>query len=312
MIRIQTNRANQLFEIAAKNLSTAFDETGTLPVFSYWCKFFGENPDEQEGSIRLVDAKIYNNLESKSRVNQLLQEKNITHVFPATYHSIQDALKHRGNVDIWFIKPSHLSGGRGIEVVSNEKLSYFDLPPFNIVQEGIENIALIGGRKFVVRVYGFLWNKNLYIFDDGFVLIHGPQYVYKSTDYSIQVDHQGYHDAESKVEMRLLSSLDSGNRIMEKASAAMEKIAPIMEETLAATSPRHYLILGIDVLVLDDGNLKFIEINAIPNFVHSPSINRELNVPLFEHVMRMVYGLGTERFRRLETFASGPALPLFG
>ena len=312
MIRVQTNRANQLFEIAAKNLSPAFDGAQNLPVFSYWCKFFGENPDEQEGSIRLVDAKIYNNLESKSRVNELLQEKNISGVFPATYHSIQDALKHKGRVNIWFIKPSHLSGGRGIQVVSNEKLSDFDLPPFNIVQEGIENIALIGGRKFVVRVYGFLWNRNLYIFDDGFVLIHGPQYVYKSTDYSVQVDHRGFQDADSKVDMQLLSTLDPGNHIRGKASAAMEKIAPIMAQTLSATSPRQYLILGIDVLVLDDGNVKFIEINAIPNFVHSPSINRELNVPLFEHVMRMVYGLDTGRFRKLETSAPGPGQNLFG
>ncbi len=308
MIRIQTNRASQLFEIAAKNLSLVLDGNQQLPVFSYWCKFFGENPDEQEESIRLVDAKIYNHLESKSRVNQLLQEKNIPNVFPATYHCIEDALNHKGRVDIWFIKPSHLSGGRGIEVMSHEKLSTFDLPPYHIVQEGIENIALIGGRKFVVRVYGFLWNKNLYIFDDGFVLVHGPQYVYKSTDYGIQVDHQGYQDAENLVEMRLLSSFDPGNRIMEKASAAMEKIAPILEETLSATSQRQYLILGIDVLVLDDGNLKFIEINAIPNFVHSPSINRELNVPLFEHVMRMVYGLDTNRFQKLDT----PDHPLFG
>jgi hypothetical protein len=299
MIKVKVNRAGKLFRKAAENLSKELENSDDLPVFSYWCKFYGENPDEQEGDIRLIDAAVYNLLESKSMLNNLLVKYNIQGIFPATYNSTASAMQHEEKVDIWFVKPSHLSGGRGIQVISNDRLGAFDLPKFNIIQEGIENIALIDGRKFTIRVYTLLWNNKLYMFDDGFALLHGPRYRRGSTDYKVQVDHRGYQNNTGGIEMRRLSSLSDSSDILEKAAASMRRLIPALEDVLAATSPLRYLILGTDALLLDDGGLKFIEINAIPNFLHSPNIDEEVNIPLFEHVMRIIYGIGSNRFSSL-------------
>jgi hypothetical protein len=43
----------------------------------------------------------------------------------------------------------------------------------------------------------------------------------------------------------------------------------------------------------------FIEINAIPNFVHSRRVNERLNIPMLEHVMRVATGCYSHRFQRI-------------
>lgn len=300
MIRLQVNRAKKLFSQAAVSLKGDVSNRTDLPVFSYWCKFFGENPDNDESSIKLIEPKIYNNLESKSTLNGLVTKNNISGVFPATYNSVREAIAHQGAVDIWFIKPSHLSGGRGIQVVSNEQLPGFKLPQYNIIQEGIENIALIKGRKFTSRIYVLIWNKTLFLFDEGFILIHGPLYIPGSIDYAVQVDHKGFQeDVEGGVDMKPLSQLTIFGDLLKKGTAALHQLSPVFKESLKASSQLRYILLGIDFLVLKNDGIRFIEINAIPNFVHSSAINDQVNIPLFTHMMRLVYGLGTTRFHVL-------------
>ena len=270
------------------------------PVFSYWCKFFGENPDEDPGSIRLMKRAVYNRLESKAALNRLVRQHGVQDLFPATYARIEDALAHRGEAGLWFVKPAHLSGGRGIEVVAGTDLPGFELPPHHIIQEGIEDIALIQGKKFTCRTYVLIWNSAVYQSDEGFALIHAPPYRPGSTDYAVQVVHRGFReDREDGVRMVPLSALDVGRHILHRSARAVSRLRPVFGQALSASSELKYIILGIDLLLLNTGDIRLIEINAIPNFIHSPTINSRVNVPLFAHVMRMVYGLGSSRFLAL-------------
>ncbi|MEL6554549.1 MAG: hypothetical protein AAFQ63_13925 [Cyanobacteria bacterium J06621_11] len=315
MIEVQVNRASALFRQAADSFNqaqsaqSAQSEATELeqPAFSYWCKFYGENPDEREDSIKLIEPEIYNKLESKGSVSKLLKKHGIEDVFPATFMSVKEAIAYvkdtpkdtKNSVNIWFVKPFHLSGGRDIQVVSTAELPSFDLPKFNIIQAGIENIQLIEGKKFTARVYLLIWNKRVYLFDDGFALIHAPTYEAGSTDYSVQVDHRGYQTEKSAVEMKLMSDLPQFDGMMTQAKASLLQMMPVFEGAIAASSEKRYILLGLDFLLLKDDNIKFIEINAIPNFIHSKRTNQLLNVPFFEHTMRVIYGLGSDRFSAL-------------
>lgn len=298
MLKVFANRASAQFAKAEKDINASCTLPSNFKV-SYWSKFFGENPDEQPSDIQLIDPKIYNTLESKSSVAKLLKEKKIDDVFPATYWSVDDAKKHKGEVNIWFVKPSHLSGGRGIEVISHAELEEFELPQFHLLQEGIENLALIDGKKAVGRVYVALWDKGVYLFDEGFVILHGPEYKKGSTDYTVQVDHKGYQDESGGVVLRLASDYEQTKNLVSKSEKPLRKILPILEEALAATEPNRYILLGIDVIPLDDGGLKFIEINAIPNFNHNAHLNTNLNTPFFTEVIKGMIGVGSRRFTQI-------------
>lgn len=304
MLHVFTNRATAQFDKAAKliNSTSTFDSDIR---FSYWCKFYGENPDEQASDIQLIDASVYNALESKINVAKLLKKHNIDNVFPATYTSVEEALAHKEQVDIWFVKPSHLSGGRGIQVISHQQLKDFELPKFNLLQAGVENLGLIDGRKAVGRIYVLLWNGGVYLFDEGFILLHGPKYQKGSTDYTVQVDHKGYEDTDGAVTLSLSCDYPETKDLAKKAKKPLRKMLPVLEETLKATSATRYIMLGIDIIPLDDGSLKFIEINAIPNFNHNVNVNSNLNTPFFTEAIKGMIGQGSDRLTKITDSAFG-------
>jgi hypothetical protein len=68
MLSVQANRARALFEKAAKRYNEGFGNAAADRIFSHWCKFHGNNPDEDPGSIALLEPDIYNRLESKTSV----------------------------------------------------------------------------------------------------------------------------------------------------------------------------------------------------------------------------------------------------
>ncbi len=299
MISVQANRARELFAKAANRYNEGFGKAGTDRVFSHWCKFYGTNPDEAPGSIALLEPDVYNRLESKTTVSKLLQRHAVKNVFPPTYTSKEAALNHPEPVEIWFSKPGHLSGGREIRVISGKALKDYTLPRFHLLQAGVEDLALMGDRKFTARIYVLLWNRQVFLFDDGFVLVHGPAYERGSTDYRVQVDHRGYDRENGPVTMGLCSDRSRTGTLVADAREPLIRMLPILEQTLAATSGLRYLILGIDVLQKANGTPVFIEINAIPNFVHSRRVNERLNIPMFEHVMRVTTGCYSHRFERI-------------
>lgn len=302
MLKIHANRATAQFAAAEKTINSRCELNREVTV-SYWSKFYGENPNEKDSDIQVIDPKVYNRLESKSSVAKLLKEHGITDVFPATYHSVEEALAHKDPVDIWFVKPAHLSGGRGIEVIAHKDLAEFELPKFHLLQAGVENLALINGRKAVGRIYVVLWNKHSYLFDEGFVILHGPEYEKGSTDYTVQVDHKGYQGEGSSVSLKLSSDFSETKDLVEKSHQPLRQILPVLKEALDASSHNRYILLGIDVIPLDDGGLKFIEINAIPNFNHNQHLNSNLNTPFFTEAIKGMIGEESNRFYKITSSA---------
>lgn len=243
-----------------------------------------------------MPPSLYNRLEGKLSVARLCKRHGCDSTFPATFESVQEALEHRPEVSMWFVKPSHLSGGRGIEVLTGEQLAKHDLKPNHMIQEGLSDIALIDQKKFTGRVYALLTADSLQLFDDGFLMIHGVDYDAESTDYRVQVDHRGYDTGKSGVRMLRLLDLESdAKHIWSRCKANLEALVPMLFDVVQSAGEREYLMLGLDYMVLANGEVKWIELNAIPNFVHTSRINRELNVPFFEQAMRWLYGLNAPR-----------------
>jgi len=303
VVDININRASALFKKACDNILRNYGATcGTATPnisFSYWVDFYGKNASAENTDFKLISSKTYNLAESKSWVARRLIEKEIHNLFPVTYFSTAEALEKSNGCQLFFSKPAHLSGGRGIECVTKEQLSEYTLPKPNILQEAVEDIHLIDKKKYTGRIYILIWNKKAYLFDDGFVVIHGVPYSSNSDSYDIHVNHAGYNKEDSAVEMRLLSSLDNFRRRRLELRCAARQLAPILEEQIAASSSEQYIMLGVDFLFLKNKGLKFIEINSIPNFIHSRHINENLNIPFFENAMRLMFGLPHKRLKKI-------------
>ncbi len=301
-IEPRVNRASEVFRTAAAQYNNRFSRPGAERfLLSYWIPAAGRSPepDPDSANLRLLPASTYNQLESKASVHQLARLHGVEDLFPPTFTDVASALAQSGPVRTWFAKPAHLSGGRGITVLSGDDLPGYTLPPHTLLQAGVENLVLIDGRKFTVRIYLLLWNGCAYLFDDGFLVIHAPKYREGSTDYAVQVDHRGYQDASTGVTMHRISDHPKLGNFMQRTAAMMQRLAPVLAPCRDACDERHFLLPGVDLLVCRTGDLRCIEINAIPNFVHSAAINRTLNVPFFEQVMRMVTGCSSARLWKL-------------
>ncbi|MCP8900038.1 tubulin--tyrosine ligase family protein [Gilvimarinus xylanilyticus] len=300
---IQANRASKLFAEAGRRANQNTHVANNNQVFSYWCRFYGDNPDERSDAIKLIEAEVYNQLENKSRVAKSAIEKGVSDLFPPSCFSIAEAQAQSRPGDIWFVKPNHLSGGRDIQVVSHEQLASLEMPQFAFLQKGEQHLHLMNGRKYTGRCYLLVWNGKVFLYRDGFYMVHGKPYDPQSCDYSVQVDHRGYEQAGSEIKMHCLRQGPDYSQVFSHLLKANLKLLPVLEPAIAASSERRYLLLGIDFLRREDGSIVFIEINAIPNFVHTSEINQQLNTPFFEHCMYAVSGVPT---RELVPLSSNP------
>lgn len=181
-----------------------------------------------------------------------------------------------------------LSGGRQMRCVRGRDLPAQQLPPHTLIQAAVDNLELFEGRKFTVRVYGLIWDGGLYLYGDGFVLVHGVPYDATSTDYAVQIDHRGYENPDSAVQMLPLSRYGQQGRYAARVRQLLVDLQPLLEPCLAASSPDHYLLLGIDLLYQREGGVQLVEINTAPNFIHSPLINTEVNEPMFAALMELL------------------------
>ena len=292
-MHIQANRARKLFAEAGRRVNQNDHIAKSDLVFSYWCRFYGDNPDERRDAIKLIESEVYNRLENKSQVAKSAIDKGVSDLFPLSCFSIDEAHARSRPGDIWFVKPNHLSGGRDIQVVSHKQLSSLEMPKFSFLQKGEQHLHLMNGRKYTGRCYLLVWNGKVFLYRDGFYMVHGKPYDPQSCDYSVQVDHRGYEKAGSEIKMQRLRQDPDYTQVFSHLTRLNRKLLPVLKPAVTASSSRRYLLLGIDFLRREDGSIVFIEINAIPNFVHTHEINQQLNTPFFEHCISTMVGMPT-------------------
>ncbi|PCI64593.1 MAG: hypothetical protein COB37_00570 [Kordiimonadales bacterium] len=291
----RTNRASGLFRIALENvrlsLKPALEQEPAC--FSY---LIGD--DELKSSdnyrngrlIRIVEKRTRNKLANKATLAHMLRDSGVRGLFPPTYVKIETALEcPRGRYQNWFIKNRYGTGGRGMRVVSDDALEAVTLEKHEIIQAGVNNIALLDGRKFTTRIYVLIWNQTVFLFDRAFVVIHSKPFEAGSCDFKIQIDHAGYEKEASTIDMAPLSWREDADQRIREVAAAIRQLLPVLEESRAATDQDTFLMLGIDALMLEGKGVKLIEINAAPNFVHTDEINEDVNIPFFEACLKRMF-----------------------
>jgi prolyl 4-hydroxylase len=170
-----------------------------------------------------------------------------------------------------------------------------ELPPNSILQQEVDDPLLRAGRKFTTRVYVLVWNGEVRMFETGITVTHGVPYQRGGTDYSVQIDHQGYHDSASPVEVRPGYDDEVFIEHFPAQRDLVRKLRPILADCIEASDRDRYTLLGIDTLIRRDGTVRLIGINSYPNFIHTADVNKAVNVPLFEAVIRTITGHGDPR-----------------
>jgi hypothetical protein len=281
------NRFSSIFEKAIEGTHLDDIDLECSIVLSYWDTYFGELPAlpdwmEDARVLRVIEKTAINPLSNKKKMPKMLAEAGKSYVAPPTYESIEEAETHAGGeVSIWFFKSAYGTAGKNMFCVSTDDLSEAELPEHHVIQAGVQNLALIDGKKFTTRIYVLIWNGATYLYDNGFLMIHGTVYDETSTDYAVQIDHVGYANPDGPVKMQQLVHYDDYEKFAPKFTELIREIDPIFAEAKAASDRDSYILLGIDILLQASGDIKLIEINTFPNFLHTPEITDEVNIPFF-------------------------------
>lgn len=304
-VHVVGNRFKSIFEKAVASVRLPAIDAQHPVVLSYWDTYFGQVPSLDDSMsdarvLRVIDKTAVNPLANKKKMPQMLADAGRAHVAPPTYNSIEEALAHVGDkVPIWFFKSAYGTGGKGMFCVSADELSEVELPQNYVIQAGVQNLALIDGKKFTTRIYVLIWNGRSYLYENGFIVIHGAAYDEASTDYDVQIDHLGYDNPDGPVQMQQLVNYSEYLKFAPRVAELVKEIDPIFVDAKAASDRDSYILLGIDVLLQESGDIKLIEINTFPNFLHTPEITEEVNVPFFMAAIKTMFDCDVDSLQKI-------------
>ncbi len=304
-ISLVVNRASRLWQQALQAVRPDFADLDSPVCMTYWDSYGNSRPkpgaiDESRRVIRLIDREHGNSLANKRNLARLIRDCGLDHLAPSSYESVAEAVQDNPDGTLWFVKPAHGTAGKGMYCVSHCELPDLELPQNHILQKAVENLVLDRGRKFTSRVYLLLWNGEMRLFHTGFTVTHGTKYQPGSTDYAVQIDHRGYEREDSPVSIAPGHDSPIFRDHFPAQRELVRALRPVLSACLESTDQNRYLLLGIDMLLCDDGSVQLVEINSIPNFIHTSKVNREVNVPFFESVIRVMIGLPDERLELID------------
>lgn len=279
-----SNRASRNFAAALTPLGASAYVSGHSKIdFLYFNTYQGKTPPEGVAiDIALIERKKTIPLDHKALLAKRLIERKICD--PMVYFEISDVPKDRNK--LWYIKDPLSSAGKSISVVKYDELKDC-FKTGHIIQEAITDICLVDSRKFTLRIYILVYQNQIYLYPDGIMIIHGLEYDANSTDFTVQVDHRGYTEPNSKVQMKPFSTYHLYVPLMVNIAHTAPQIFQSFSDLLEADSSR-YCLFGLDYLCRQNRTVALIEVNDRPNLLHTNEINQKINIEMIRDMVVLI------------------------
>lgn len=216
------------------------------------------------GRLQVLEPKDANQIDGKRSLFRTLRDAGHADYMPETWLSLKAWERDAPEGTPWYVKASHLSGGRGIHCVSDRNgiaAALKDIPGQAVIQRSVPDPLLLDARKFTVRTY-VLW------------LGSGAHRIYRESLLILQP--QPWDDADLDPEVQFLhrKPLYLSSSDWDAYPAFFDRIAEMSRRTLAAYDAKlggagdvsRFQLTGFDYLCDVDGRPWLIEINAWPNF----------------------------------------------
>jgi tubulin monoglycylase TTLL3/8 len=227
-----------------------------------------------------------------------------------------------GSKNIWIVKPSGLSRGRGITCIDqlNDILTNIKLHNQTVIQKYIENPLVIKGRKFDIRQWVLLSNLNpltIYLFDTPYIRFGAEEYhlddfkniFSQLTGNSIAKHSEKFENSEIEGDMweneqfREYLKEKFGRDCWPEIQEKIKKIA-IYALQCAKHKIKHrknsYEVLGFDIMIDELLNVYLIEINLSPDWTYSTKVTEKLVKIASEDIMKVTVDVAQEEQKPVE------------
>lgn len=216
------------------------------------------------GRLQTLERRDANRIDDKRSLFKAVRDAGHAALMPETWLDLASWRKDAPAGGPWFVKASHLSGGRGIHCVPGEDGIAAALEAtagFCVIQRSVADPMLVQDRKFTVRTY-VLWRGDGHhqLFGESLFILQPQPWDAGDLDPAVQFLHHkpGYLSSDDWPDYPALHG-----RI---AEASRQTIAALDPKLDARGDGSRFQLLGFDYVPDASGRPWLIEINAWPNF----------------------------------------------
>ena len=283
---------------------------------------------KEEKEQKWKEETFLNNTSDNKRPQRLPQTDNASDYLPEISKILEKLSKSlpqydfSGSKNIWIVKPSGLSRGRGVSCIDqlNDILTNIKLHNQTIIQKYIENPLIIKGRKFDIRQWVLVTNLNplnIYLFDAPYIRFGAEDYhiddfkniFSQLTGNSIAKHSEKFQNSEIEGDMWEIEQFrdylinkfgkDFWPEIQEKIKKIVIYSLECAKHKIIQRKNSHE-ILGFDIMVDELLNVYLIEINLSPDWTYSTKVTEKLVKIASEDIMKIVIDLAQEQEKPLE------------
>lgn len=274
-----SNRAGKNFKAALEPLGGREyqPQDGHIDLL-YFDQYQGKKPPQDVSvGFTLINRQQTIPIDNKLQMANALIDAGIN--YPRVYFIEEDVPEEPGT--LWYIKDPVGTAGRGICVVPREEIANkFEFG--DIIQEAVQDLLLLDGKKFTLRVYVLVHEANVYLFQDGIVVLHGATYDPKSVDPKVQYEHTVYMNRQTDVELSPFSDAPFFDEALANIKVNLGDIFQAFKELLKDEAKNTYCLFGVDVLLRENMSPVLVEINDRPNLINPKPVNSRVNIPVIQ------------------------------
>ena len=283
---------------------------------------------KEEKEQKWKEETFLNNTSNNKRPERLPQNDDVSDLLPEITEILEKLSNNlpqfdfNGTKNIWIVKPSGLSRGRGISCIDqlNDILTNIKLHNQTVIQKYIERPLIIKGRKFDIRQWVLVTNFNpltIYLFETPYIRFGAEEYHLEDfknifsqlTGNSIAKHSEKFQNSEIEGDMW---EIDQFREYLKEKFGKdcwpeiQEKIKKIVIYSLSTA--RHKIInrknsheiLGFDIMIDESLNVYLIEINLSPDWTYSTKVTEKLVKIASEDMMKVVIDVAQEQLKPVE------------
>ena len=238
------------------------------------------------GIIETFEGQETRQLDEKDLLFKNLKQRGIEHLLPETYLTFEDFDQNATfrDGDLWYVKIAESAMGDGVYCLDNkaeiEGLMRKKRSGRPIVQKCVDDLYLLDGRNFTLRVYALiLADLSIHVYEECLFIIQPRAYEKSVLDPDIHVRHQTWNRASSD-DYTFFGSLFPG--ICNTLKLVVESVE---DQINFAKEPNRYQILGCDFVVTADLEPRLIEMNDWPSLGISGRKNKNVSYEVKKRVL---------------------------
>ena len=207
---------------------------------------------------------------------------------PKTYFSYDEIPTDTPENTLFFVKKNGSTGSRGVDIHPYRAMKDLDYSE-RVVQQNMDNPDLYDDKRYKIRAYVVLHDKNVFLFNKSFATVASEDHkeVVGDVDQEqLRKMHVIFQTSGTK--FILSEELDKFEQVQQNMLVACKEFKQVYRDEIKRIEANEFAILGFDFVVDSEGGVQIIEINHRSNYAHPKLMENKVDVPLLKNLFKLL------------------------